>query len=104
MGKRITTEATYLKAMAQACSPEDWAEIIQKVVEQAKQGDLKAAAFLAGQLLREAPQLWQIEASEAVGKDQVKEEIRRLKQLSEFDFARGPSDKEIEALLRSLQS
>ena len=45
------TESEYLTAMKQGCSPQDWQEIIQKAVIDAKEGDAKARDWLASYLI-----------------------------------------------------
>lgn len=47
-------EATYLRALSDACPIEVWREIVQKAVEQARQGDAGARCWLAKYLLGSA--------------------------------------------------
>ena len=47
---RRSVEATYLKALTDACPPETWAEIVQKAVDQAREGDAAARAWLGKHL------------------------------------------------------
>lgn len=73
-------EASYLVSMTKAVSEDDWQAIVQKAVEQAKDGDYKARDWLGHYLLgatdptRSRPTLahahaidpeWEIEAKEA---------------------------------------
>ena len=45
------TERDYLVALSESCSTGDWQEIVSKAVDDAKGGDAKARAWLAGYLV-----------------------------------------------------
>lgn len=47
------TERDYLVALSEACSTDDWQEIVTRAVDDAKDGDAKARAWLAGYLVGE---------------------------------------------------
>jgi hypothetical protein len=47
------TERDYLVALSESCSTDDWQEIVAKAVIDAKNGDAKARAWLAGYLIGE---------------------------------------------------
>ena len=47
------TERDYLVALSESCSTNDWQEIVSKAVDDAKGGDAKARAWLAGYLVGE---------------------------------------------------
>ena len=51
-----THELAHLRATLATVTPEDWAQVIQKALEQAKEGDARARSFLAKYLL---PKEWQ---------------------------------------------
>lgn len=48
---RRQTEAAYLQALSEACPPERWARICEKVAALAESGDLRAIAWLSKHLL-----------------------------------------------------
>ncbi len=75
---RKEIERDYLSAIRDACSSEDVKEIFGKVVEQAKQGDLKAARFVIEQFVgsREPHDLTQIAIDEQLGYDPVEEAVQ----------------------------
>lgn len=56
-GAHVPTEVDYIRAIAEACPPAVWGQIIGKQVESALNGDTKAAAFLGRYLLKDAPAL-----------------------------------------------
>jgi hypothetical protein len=45
------TERDYLIALSESCSTDDWQVIVTRAVEDAKNGDAKARAWLAGYLV-----------------------------------------------------
>jgi hypothetical protein len=47
------TERDYLVALSESCSTDDWQEIVTRAVDDAKSGDAKARAWLAGYLVGE---------------------------------------------------
>ena len=47
------TERDYLVALSESCSTNDWQEIVTRAVDDAKDGDAKARAWLAGYLVGE---------------------------------------------------
>jgi hypothetical protein len=47
------TERDYLVALSESCSTDDWQEIVARAVDDAKGGDAKARAWLAGYLVGE---------------------------------------------------
>lgn len=67
------TEREYLTAMLAGCSLDDWREIIEAAVLEAKAGDAKARAWLArylvGQPEAATPRLAQLAAEDEAGVD-----------------------------------
>lgn len=47
------TERDYLIALSESCSTDDWQAIVTRAVDDAKDGDAKARAWLAGYLVGE---------------------------------------------------
>jgi hypothetical protein len=65
---KAATEVNYIVALADACGPEDWAEIVAAIVARAKGGDIRAADFLAKQLLAAgAPSITEARAKAFLG-------------------------------------
>src|SRR4030042_1960910 len=68
--KRVT-ERHYLDVMQVACSPEDWREVVEKAIADAKNGDAKAREWLAGYLVGKpeglAPTLKRMAIEDAAG-------------------------------------
>lgn len=67
---RRAVEADYLKALAEACPPETFLEICQRAVDQARDGEPRARAWLADYLVgtRQPGALIEIAAREVVGR------------------------------------
>ena len=85
------TEATYLVALSEAVTIEDWQEIARAAVAAAKAGDAAARKWLSDYLLgvtppqAERPTLAMAHAIEAAGGDEVELELARLLQARELE-------------------
>lgn len=68
---RRQTEQEYMRAMLGACNLDEWREIVEKAVADAKAGDAKArewlAAYVVGRPTREAPSALALLVDELVG-------------------------------------
>jgi hypothetical protein len=75
------TERDYLIALSLSCSTDDWQEIVTKAVDDAKDGDAKARAWLAGYLVGEpgsrGEMLHAIAVEVAAGSDPVRLDAAR---------------------------
>jgi hypothetical protein len=72
---RRETERAYLAVISEACPPETWREIVEKIVHQTRYGNLKAvewlASYLVGKPAHEAATLHALAVEEAAGSDLV---------------------------------
>ena len=72
---RRATERDYLRAMAEACPPETWRQIVEQAVQHAGQGDRYArewlSAYLVGRPESTATTLHTLAVEETAGTDQV---------------------------------
>jgi hypothetical protein len=69
------TGRTYLAALAEACPPETWRDVVTRAVEDAKQGDRNAREWLASYLVGKpdsaATTLHQLAVEDAAGTDPI---------------------------------
>ena len=86
------TERDYLVALSESCSTDDWQEIVTRAVDDAKSGDAKARAWLAGYLIGEPGSrgelLHTIAVEVAAGSDPL-----------ELDAAKRRSDEALDSLM-----
>jgi hypothetical protein len=86
------TERDYLVALSESCSTDDWQEIVTRAVDDAKGGDAKARAWLAGYLVGEPGSrgelLHTIAVEVAAGSDPL-----------ELDAAKRRSDEALDSLM-----
>ena len=73
--KRIT-ERAYLDIVIAVCTPDIWKDVVNKAVEDAKRGDVKAREWLSSYLIgkpeQRAPTLKEMAIDEAAGCDELK--------------------------------
>jgi hypothetical protein len=76
------TEREYLRAMLAGCTPEDWREIVDQAVEDAKGGDAKArewlARYLVGMPYLTTPMPSELAAEDEVGHDPLSRDMEHL--------------------------
>src|SRR5690606_19373307 len=90
------TESTYIGVVMTACNLDTWREIVERAVDDARNGDAKARDWLTSYLVgkpapsADAPRPSMVLAEYELGIDPVEEVVRRLQRnakLSElFDF------------------
>ncbi len=81
---RRVVEADYLRALTEACSIEDWRQIVARAKADAKKGDAKAREWLAGFVVGSpqgvAPTLLSIAVQALAGADPIQRAVDREKQ------------------------
>lgn len=105
------TETEYLQTMAGACTLEDWGDIVQKAVADAKEGDARARKWLSSYLLGEpqgkAPTMLAVLVSELVGRDPVREAVTDAHTtsalLDDWDALNRVDQKAVEAAMSKLE-
>jgi hypothetical protein len=89
---RRAIEADYLAALSEAVPIESWRAVIAKAVEQARDGDSKARAWLGAYLIGKptGDALLKLAAAELAGYDPVEDEANDLREQKTFlDIIRG---------------
>jgi hypothetical protein len=81
------TEREYLRAMMAACTPEDWEEIVERTVQDAKEGDPKArewlARYLVGMPTVLTPMPSELAVEDEVGHDPLRRAAEHLAQFGQ---------------------
>ena len=71
-----STERAYLDIIASVCTPDVWKDVVNKAIEDARKGDIKAREWLSSYLIgkpeQTAPTLKQMAIDEAAGLDEIK--------------------------------
>jgi len=73
------TEREYLTSLVGRVTLDDWAEVVDKAVEDAKVGDSQARKWLSEWLLRGVPILADVYAAQEIGHDEIKDAVERIK-------------------------
>lgn len=83
-----STERAYLEVITSACTPDIWKDVVNKAVEDARKGDVKAREWLSSYLIgkpeQTAPTLKQMAIDEAAGVGEIKSHDLMLASLDDL--------------------